>query len=549
MSQPTIGGAHRQTGGATKVKVSLGSLGLVIPIGNTNDKVERLLRDISARFEGMGIKPGELRLAELRTSDGFIFSSHDIIRDVITDGETLTAVEFSDWVESQKPLCKDTWLEVVRQDFEDNDYKWIAAGLHEYNKLFVKFGKNWPSGSSAKLIGLELFDPDSLLHFAKDGKVLIGSKEGKTEGGATWKLEAYFNVVKGVAKDIELSVKAGSDAKPIITKVELKIGKKIEKGVETVVQDDKDRYNPSDYKLPAASKTGTSITETNSTKKTTTDAKSTGHPNIQITQCNPMEIDQTWEYDGVFNNLFYINFNILNKSDKTIAITDVIGEIYKDNKWTSEGVTCKTGERYGFMDYRWTNENKNYFTMSEKQQFETAVLVSIPIKAPQFDRLRRAHKSLPQPLKIRYTFIDSEGKKAEVLVEQYNDPLKLVTKQSREERDSKKYDFWMQCDDANMEIRIFQTVNINKEDKRIEFSQGPSNSKYFYVADIKQTAYQAVKEKKTEIEIPDKWTEKDCSATAYGVVDLKNQRMYAIKFELKTTTSTVIDYFLLPILE
>lgn len=51
----------------------------------------------------MGIKPGELRLAELRTSDGYIFSSHDIIRDVISDGETLTAVEFSDWVTSQQP--------------------------------------------------------------------------------------------------------------------------------------------------------------------------------------------------------------------------------------------------------------------------------------------------------------------------------------------------------------------------------------------------------------------------------------------------------------
>lgn len=102
---------------------------------------------------------------------------------------------------------------------------------------------------------------------------------------------------------------------------------------------------------------------------------------------------------------------------------------------------------------------------------------------------------------------------------------------------------------------------MNKEEKRLEFSQGPSSTKYFYVGDIKQVAYQvaldvikfdwgkAVKEKKTEVLIPDVYEEKGISATAYGVVDLKNQRMYAIKFELKTTSSSATEYFLLPLLE
>lgn len=61
--------------------------------------------------------------------------------------------------------------------------------------------------------------------------------------------------------DIELSARAASDARPCISKLGLKIGKKVEKGVETIVQDDRDKYNPSDYKLPAPSKTGPTLSE------------------------------------------------------------------------------------------------------------------------------------------------------------------------------------------------------------------------------------------------------------------------------------------------
>jgi hypothetical protein len=47
------------------------------------------------------------------------------------------------------------------------------------------------------LLRLELFDINSLQHFAKEGKVLIGSKKE-----AEWKIEAHFIIAQGTAAGI-----------------------------------------------------------------------------------------------------------------------------------------------------------------------------------------------------------------------------------------------------------------------------------------------------------------------------------------------------------
>ena len=94
-------GTHR--GRPLTIKVRLGDTGLVIPCKMENEKVEVLLREIATRFESHGIKPGELRLAQLQTSDGYLINPNDIISQVISDGEHLIALDYDDWLKLELP--------------------------------------------------------------------------------------------------------------------------------------------------------------------------------------------------------------------------------------------------------------------------------------------------------------------------------------------------------------------------------------------------------------------------------------------------------------
>ena len=84
-----------------RVKVRLGTVGLVIPVPKPTEKVEDLISLIGLRFESHGIKPGELRIAQLSTSEGYIINRNDVIKDAVADGECLIATDYSDWVKEE----------------------------------------------------------------------------------------------------------------------------------------------------------------------------------------------------------------------------------------------------------------------------------------------------------------------------------------------------------------------------------------------------------------------------------------------------------------
>eukprot|EP01114_Cavostelium_apophysatum_P005125 TRINITY_DN1578_c0_g1_i1.p1 TRINITY_DN1578_c0_g1~~TRINITY_DN1578_c0_g1_i1.p1 ORF type:complete len:441 (-),score=107.37 TRINITY_DN1578_c0_g1_i1:72-1394(-) len=425
---PTIGKNRPSappTGGPTKVKVFLNKQGLVIPILNPDAKVESLLKDIAARFEGLGIKPGELRLAELRTTDGCLISLHDHVRDVIDHGETLEALDFETWVITQKPLLEKPILTITREDFEGDEPKFVQLGLHQFNKLYVKFGSNWP-GNKEKMLSLELYDPESLKNFAKEGKILLGSKSG---GEGKWLLEAYFIVKQGTVQEIELSAKSATDSKATIKRVPVKVDRKISLGETQTVQDpDHDPYNPAIYSVPTDNYTGPVISEEALKGTPQPEPAKSAAPShlqaggvsaLQITQLGNVEADQTYERNGEWWQLFYTNLQILNKGESVLAVTKVKTE-YQDKagKWI-EG-TARTGRRSGYYNYSWGNENNTYFNMEPKGQQEMAVYLGFVMKYPQAEKDRRAHRSLPQPLHIRITFEESSGETAVINVLQAN---------------------------------------------------------------------------------------------------------------------------------
>lgn len=77
---------------------------------------------------------------------------------------------------------------------------------------------------------------------------------------------------------------------------------------------------------------------------------------------------------------------MINKSSEVVAITSVkAAYLARDGQWID--VQSNTGQRYGFYNYSMQRDTK--FNMEPLKQQELAVSAIIPIKAPQFDRLRR----------------------------------------------------------------------------------------------------------------------------------------------------------------
>jgi len=359
-------------------------------------------------------------------------------------------------------MCNKPWLTVLSADFEEDDYKWARCGYHELNKVYVMFGTNYPGTEKEKVIGLEIFEVDSLQNFGKEGKVLIGSREG---AAGKWRTEAYFIVEKGVATQIELSVQAVSDPKPNIQRIAITLGRKVESGQITVVQDNSAVYNPSDYTVPTPVSKGPTITLQPQTKLQIPEVKCTGETPLEITVKVLPEPDQSSEKNGKFDNEIYLFLHLFNKGNTQLVINKVTGEYCaKDGTWTS--LKTLIGSRSGFYNYSWNRDDPINFKMGALDQVDRAFRLTIPVESPQNDKQRRVHKSLPQPLKVRLTFDDAAAGKYVAEIEVANEQLELVTKESRLKIAKLPLVFYTHCDDDTMDCRIFTEVIHNEKEKK-----------------------------------------------------------------------------------
>jgi len=374
------------------------------------------------------------------------------------------------------------------------------------------------------------------------------------EENSKWKCEAYFVVQNGAVQAVEAAVKTSASTIPFIKRVGLKIGRKLESGEVSIIQSDYDDYDPNSYKLPKIIAVGpVNVIKEVPVNKQSGENKSTGDSALQLIQKGVVEVDQSWRRENSWWNQFMSNFSFLNNSNEKLAIRKVTSEYKdKDGKWTPFPSTI-LGYRQGYYNYNWNSDET--FTMGEMDQFDMAIRSSIEITDHQIDRLRRAHKSLPQPLEIKIIFDDSKGKKSTIITTFVNDPLELVTKESRRERSvssvpGKAHDCWVQCDDINFETRLYSETFWNKENARLEICSNDTNkNKYLYLDDLKKIAYGAVQQKQSEVEITDLCWEREeigLSIRVFVLVDLEKQRSYALKYVLKTTTSSCIDYYLIP---
>jgi len=325
-----------------------------------------------------------------------------------------------------------------------------------------------------------------------------------------------------------------------------------------VISSNMDEYDPKTYKLPSPQITGPTYSDKDVASPKSKSTKSTTEPKkeeIKSTATNKcpliatlkhdVDIDQSWARDDQFDNTVFSTYHLLNKSDGKLAITKVTGQYMdKSGKWVDiDTKLCTRNQRYYYSSF-----GNNSFNMDPMQQWEISVAHPFVIQSQQAEKNRRLHKSLPQPLKLKTVFEDAQGGKCEIIIEAVNPPLELVSRSEKETSAGKPFEKWLQCDDTDLEIRLWTSVAIPDDQTRVEI-QLMSRGKYLYISELRKLAYQAVKEKKSEIELDVSLEEKTGKIKQYALIDLKNQRTYGVKFVLTTTTSSVTDYYLLPILK
>jgi len=263
-----------------------------------------------------------------------------------------------------------------------------------------------------------------------------------------------------------------------------------------------------------------------------------------LTQKGEIEVEQSWPHNGAFDNTFYSTFQALNKSDQVLAITKLSAEYFANGKWLP--VESRICSRSGFYNYNRCDSNN--FNMGALGQQEISVACNFKVARPHAERHRRGHHSLPQPMKLKITLTDSAEKTCTIMVEQENGALSVPTKQQKEKDYGGPFLFWIECDDTETETRVWSYAKLGENDTRMEVYV-PGRGAYLDASELKKLGYKAAKQKLEEIPLEVQLEDKDSKVNVYGMVDSKNQRIYALKFVLNTATSSVTDYLLLPLLK
>jgi len=517
---------------------------LVIPVKDHKKKnVGSLLKTITSRFcSHTGNE--SLRFVQL-TNQGFLLNAFDPIDSVVADNDVLQVVDYSDWVTLQEPLLKDEWLKVSVWDFVDSEYKWAVVGLHEHNSIYVSVG------NKKNRERLEVFNKASLTDFAKEGKLQVCriQKPGKKEG-CTWFAEASFIVKGEKVEAIQLAVKVCADSQPLIKQISFSTSP-FAPGKEELIQKS---WNAPDVKvdMPKDVSTGGVITDPplDPPKKTKSndfnDNKSSGGSTLVFEQIDEVFAEQRGGYEK-FDQSFYCEFLVSGEVKET-CLKNIKSE-YKDKKgeWQPFDETT-AGSKSGFYNYRMNYQKPytNYKCVGQRVATRSYINIKKPMLVPQ----RRAHDMFPCPLEIRITFEDDKSKTTSITVTYTNGPMEanyLKTKAYLEK--SKEITKYFKCDDTSCASRLSYGVTESKDRYdasvvEISFSQGSGGN--LNKNSLREIGYTAT-EPLVPLDYPSVFDKEPYVAKAFAMVSLEHKFVYGIKFEMKTSTSSTVAHYKIPL--
>ena len=109
----------------------------------------------------------------------------------------------------------------------------------------------------------------------------------------------------------------------------------------------------------------------------------------------------------------------MNKSEKAVNIVKMSG-YYLDGE-EKKSMSIRHGTRSGMYNYSWSRAEN--FKVGGSQMCDMAFQCTTEVKGVQYDRRRRGHRSLPDPIHITIQLEDEHGNSTSMNVTHKNLPL------------------------------------------------------------------------------------------------------------------------------
>jgi hypothetical protein len=320
-------------------------------------------------------------------------------------------------------------------------------------------------------------------------------------------------------------------------------------------------------KVPPPIRTGP-VLDTNVSSAKVEKHECEGDSSIRIIQGkdSSVEIEQEMSaHNGSFRNFVTVNDIIISK--KPVGLPQLLGQKPKAAAVEKPVAIAHVAVQYQWHDGKWLDCQDAKIAIASTEQdgrrkivtsilnIEPDKLMLVSIHAairtkgnPNRDGFTRsrAHRSLPQPLKLKIIFTDNQSKTCSLIVEQINGPLEIMTKETflkNQEDDVNELIAFVYADDCEYDERIYTAVSIDKDHNRLVVGD---RERYAYMdkAQIRTAQFNAKKQGKTEEPI-EFITTSEKKATS--LFDPETFLLYAIRIELTTTTSKTVETVLLPL--
>ncbi|CAF0982284.1 unnamed protein product [Adineta ricciae] len=257
---------------------------------------------------------------------------------------------------------------------------------------------------------------------------------------------------------------------------------------------------------------------------------------------------------GAFMNWFFIRKLVFHNSSKeTIAVLHLSGE-YEDTlgnwqmcKYVMIGQPVGPNESITFSHDVCIN-----LPASNIASYAVNMAVEAHCR-PGYDEnyQNRAHKSFPQPLKLRLTAHDTMGKVCRLIFEQFNSPLVLPTPERTARKlsiDAQQIVDWISVDDSETLTRIFTVLYLDDKACLHVVTVSSNNTwddRYLDEDNIKSLQKKAKKQQTAEMALENFGVSDKIQHIA--LFDPATFRMYALRIILLSTTSKTSKMVRLPL--
>ena len=325
-------------------------------------------------------------------------------------------------------------------------------------------------------------------------------------------------------------------------------------------------------KLPPSKRTGPQINlNLNETPKSSK-YECEGESSIRMA-CGNTNVIQTYQErnmsdDGKFGQFFVITHIIFSKkplvlpeilqqkraapADKPVSITSLT------MFYQSQDGAWRPCEDVAIAPIAMRNEEPNWLT-DPVINIEPDKLLSFTIKGSivvqgepgaSEEARARAHKTLPQPLKLKLVIADSFGKQCSLIVEYLNSPPELITRESfLKSTQSSILEIlaFIYADDCETDERVCMAMFINKDHRLVLKTYGKNFMSYDRKA-LRLLEYNAKQNKSKELPLTQadyqRYTQ---SNRAFALFDLETNMLYAIRLEVSTKTSKTEETVIVPL--